>query len=284
MKNILCNELFIFDLDGVVYEGNRPLVNSIDTLCKLSASGKKVAFFSNNATRTPAEFAEKISLMGYKCSEEQVFTSAFVCGSALRSKDPEGARAFVIGENGLLTALKSNSFKIINCDYTFDEIIENGKITAEIVAVGLDREVSYKKFAAASQLIARGASFYASNTDASLPDVHGFLPGAGSLVSFMQTASGRAPNHVFGKPDPEGIFQILRKFGVQKENSVMVGDRLDTDIICGKNAGIHTALSLTGITSAADLIDSNPERLPDWILPDLSAIFNFDKSSGPLKK
>jgi len=274
MNHILDNELFIFDLDGVIYEGIKPLANSIESLCKLQELGKKIVFFTNNATQTPKNFALKVSSMGYKCQEDQVFTSAFVCGSALGSKYPKRSTAFVIGEGGFIDALSSNGFKVINEDYSFDQIIENKSITSSIVAVGLDRTVCYKKFAAASQLIARGAHFYASNTDATLPDIHGFLPGAGSLISFMRTASGKEPLHVFGKPDPEGIFQILERFGEEKNKTVMIGDRINTDIMCGKNAGVNTALALTGVITAAELIDYSPEKLPDWILPDLSAMFN----------
>lgn len=273
INKILDNELFIFDLDGVIYEGPRALPNSIESLCKLKTLGKKIAFFSNNATKTPKSFALKISTMGYECAENQIFTSALVCGNALSLKHPKGSKSFVIGETGLISALINGGFNVINDNYSFDQIIENKTIVADVVAVGLDKNVCYKKFAAAAQLIARGAHFYASNTDATLPDVHGFLPGAGSLVSFMMTATGRKPCHIFGKPDPEGIFQILERFNVTKDRAVMIGDRVDTDILCGKNAGIKTALALTGVMTAGSLIDTSPSLFPDWILPDLSEIF-----------
>lgn len=273
IKNILDNELFIFDLDGVVYEGTKSLPNSIESLCKLKKLGKKIVFFSNNATQTPKNFALKVSSMGYDCLEEQIFTSALVCGNALSSNYPKDSKAFVIGEIGLISALCNGGFKVINEEYSFDQIIENNTIVSDVVAVGLDRNVSYKKFAAASQLMARGAHFYASNTDATLPDTHGFLPGAGSLVSFMITATNKEPLAVFGKPDPEGIFQILKKFNIEKDKAVMIGDRVDTDILCGKNAGIKTALALTGVMTAGNLIDTPPSLFPDWVLPDLSAIF-----------
>ncbi|MEI6056404.1 MAG: HAD-IIA family hydrolase [Lentisphaerota bacterium] len=274
IKNILDHDLFIFDLDGVVYEGTRALINSIESLCKLHKMGKQIAFFTNNATQTPENFALKVSSMGYKCDKNQIFTSALVCGNALSLKYPKGSKAFVIGEMGLISALSNGGFTIINEDYSFDQIIENETIVSSVVAVGLDKNVSYKKFAAASQLIARGAHFYASNADATLPDVHGFLPGAGSLVSFMITATGKEPCHIFGKPDPEGIFQILKRFNITKDKAVMIGDRIDTDILCGKNAGIKTALALTGVMTAASLVDTPPSNFPDWVLPDLSAIFN----------
>jgi 4-nitrophenyl phosphatase len=274
MKAILGNELFIFDLDGVIYEGSQPLPHSIETLCSLQKLGKKIAFFTNNATQTPKNFAMKVSSMGFKCSEEQIFTSAFVCGKALGAKYARGSRAFVIGEEGFIVALENEGFKCINKDNKFEQIIEDEKTTSDIVAVGLDRTVSYLKFAAASQLIARGAHFYASNTDATLPDVHGFLPGAGSLVSFMRTATGKEPLAVFGKPDPEGIYQILKRFNTPKEKAVMIGDRYNTDIMCGKNAGINTALALTGVMTGELLKDIPVAKRPDWILSDLSNIIS----------
>lgn len=274
IKNILDHDLFILDLDGVVYEGTRALLNSIESLCRLHKMGKQIAFFTNNATQTPKNFAFKVSSMGYECGENQIFTSALVCGNSLSSNYPKDSKAFVIGENGLISALTNGGFKVINDDYSFDQIIEDKTIASAVVAVGLDKNVSYKKFAAATQLIARGAHFYASNADATLPDIHGFLPGAGSLVAFMRTATTKEPLAVFGKPDPEGIFQILKRFNITKDKAVMIGDRIDTDILCGKNAGIKTALALTGVMTAASLIDTPPSIFPDWILPDLSAIFN----------
>ncbi|HBM15216.1 MAG TPA: hypothetical protein DD381_02555 [Lentisphaeria bacterium] len=274
MNQILDNELFIFDLDGVIYEGSKPIANAIQSLCKLHELGKKIAFFTNNATQSPKTFALKVSAMGYKCSEEQIFTSASICGSALSLEYPKESKAFIIGENGLSASLSSNGFKVINDDFSFDEIIENKNIISSMVIVGLDRDVSYKKFAAATQLIARGAHFYASNTDATLPEVHGLLPGAGSLVSFMMTATGKEPLHVFGKPHPEGIYQILKKYITARNKAVMIGDRINTDIMSGKNANINTALALTGVMTAANLVDTPHEKFPDWILPDLSALFS----------
>lgn len=274
MKNILDNELFIFDLDGVVYEGTRALPNAIESLCKLRKLNKKIAFFTNNSTQTPKNFALKVTSMGYECTEEQIFTSALVCGNALSLKCPKGSRAFIIGETGLLEALSNAGFEIINTYYSFDQIIETPVIKCDVVAVGLDKDVCYKKFAAATQLIARGAHFYASNADATLPDVHGFLPGAGSLVSFMRTATTKEPLHIFGKPDPEGILQILKRFGIKSDKAVMIGDRIDTDVLCGKNAHTHTALVLSGVMTAESIKTIPTPKHPDWILTNLSTIFH----------
>ncbi len=272
-ENIFNNELFIFDLDGVIYEGTRALPKAIESLCKLQKMGKKIAFFTNNATLTPEKFASKVTSMGYDCSAEQIFTSALVCANALSLNFPKGSRAYVIGEAGLISALTSKGFDVINDAYSFDEIIANKQITCAIVAVGLDRNVTYKKFAVASQLIARGALFYASNADPTLPDIHGFLPGAGALVSFMKTASGKEPRHIFGKPDPEGIFQILKRFCIMKDKAVMIGDRIDTDILCGKNAGVKTALVLSGVMNSEAIKTIPNDKKPNWIFSDLSFIF-----------
>jgi 4-nitrophenyl phosphatase len=273
-KNILRdNELFIIDLDGVVYEGNISIVNAVDSISKLCSNGKKIAYFTNNATLTPESYRNKLARMGIIAEASQIYTSAMVCARSLRGIHKEGKTVFVVGEDGLFNALAGADFSILNDNHECDEIIKNKTIKADLVVVGLDRSITYKKLAAASLLISRRAKFYASNTDATLPDPSGFLPGAGSIVAFLTTASGSKPDKIFGKPYPEGIYQILKAFSCSPCRAVMVGDRLDTDILCGKNAKINTAIVLTGVTQKKDVQKLSKPHMPDYVLNDLSEIF-----------
>ncbi len=273
-KNILeDNELFIIDLDGVVYEGNIAIVNAVESINKLHSYGKEIAYFTNNATLTPESYKNKLEGMGILTEGSQIYTSAMVCARSLRNAYKKGGTVFVVGEDGLVNALTDVGFSTLNVKYEFDEIIKNKTIKADFVAAGLDRSINYKKLAAASLLISRGAKFYASNTDATLPDPSGFLPGAGSIVAFLATASGTNPEKIFGKPYPEGIQQILKAFSCHKNKAVIIGDRLDTDILCGKNAKINTAIVLTGVTQKKDVRNLSPEKMPDYVLNDLSDIF-----------
>lgn len=273
-KNIFKNnDLFIIDLDGVVYEGNIPITNAVESINKLCSYGKKIAYFTNNTTLTPESYRDKLNRMGITAEASQIFTSALVCARSLKNTYKGKKTLFVIGEDGLHNALEDAGFSILNNNYEFDEIIKNKTIKADLVVAGLDRKVTYKKFAAASLLILRGARFYASNTDTTLPDPSGLLPGAGSLVAFLTASSGKQPEKIFGKPYPEGILQILKAFSCSPNKAVMVGDRLETDILCGKNAKINTAIVLTGVTQKEDIHRIPSEKMPDYILNNLSEIF-----------
>ena len=274
VKNILKdNELFIIDLDGVVYEGDIPIKNAVESIKKLHLASKKIAYFTNNATLTPESYRNKLARMGITAEASQFYTSAVVCAHSLRSMHKGRGIVFIVGEDGLINALAEGGFTILNGKNEFDEIIKDKTIKADLVVAGLDRSVTYKKLAAASLLILRGADFYASNSDATLPDPSGFLPGAGSIVAFLTTASGRNPKRIFGKPYPEGIQQILKDFSCSPNKAVIVGDRLDTDVLCGKNAGINTAVVFTGVTQENDIRNLSSEKMSDYVLKDLSGIF-----------
>lgn len=273
-KNILKdNELFIIDLDGVVYEGDIPIKNAVESINKLHSANKKIAYFTNNATLTPESYRNKLARMEITAEASQIYTSAIVCAHSLRNMHNGGEIVFIVGEDGLINALVEVGFTVLNSKNEFDEIIKDKTIKTDLVVTGLDRSVTYQKLAAASLLILRGADFYASNSDATLPAPSGLLPGAGSIVAFLTTASGRNPKKIFGKPYPEGVQQILKDFSCPPNKAVIVGDRLDTDVLCGKNAGINTAVVLTGVTKEKDIRNLSSEKIGDYVLQDLSGIF-----------
>ena len=256
--------LIIFDLDGVIYRGNEPICSAVESIKRYYNLNKKIAFFTNNSTLTRDSFCDKIRAMNISCSPEQVYTSSVIAADSLMKLYKESSTAFVIGETGLITSLCNNNIKVLNDLYTNEEIISNGSIECEFVIVGLDTTLTYHKLAAATQLISRGADFYATNDDASLPSNFGLLPGAGAIVKFIEVTTGIKPISVFGKPSPEGIYQILNNFKISPENALMIGDRPETDILCGKKANIQTALVLTGVTTKSDIM-----AIPEYIQPDI---------------
>jgi len=265
-------DLYIFDMDGVIYSGSKIINGVKETLDFLQCEQKQIAFFTNNSTSTPLNFVKKMDGMGISVQENQIITSSTVSADYLRTKySKSNNKAFIVGEIGLEEILTNEGFTILNNKYSFDEIIAS-EIKADFVIAGLDRNFTYKKMAAATQLIARGAAFYATNNDPTLPDVNGLMPGAGSTLSAIITATGKKPEIIFGKPSPEGVYNILNHFKSDKKNTIMIGDRPDTDIICAKNAGINSALVLTGVISESETKDIKAEMMPDYIFKDTTAL------------
>lgn len=256
-------DLLIFDLDGVIYKGSHSIPYAVEAIDRFQSSGKDIAFFTNNSTLSKESYLNKLSSMGIYCNKEQIFTSSAIASESL-ADEFAGYYAYVFGEIGLINTLKSYGIRILNEVYSYEEILNNSNITCSLVVAGLDRYFSYNKLSSATQLINRGAEFYATNIDPTLPTEIGFLPGAGALIKSISTTVDKEPKNIFGKPSAAGINQILNKFGINKNRAIMFGDRLDTDILSAKNADIKSVLVLTGAMSKKDL-----EKIPNDLTPDL---------------
>jgi len=224
---------YIFDLDGVVYRGDTLINGALETISYLQKTGHRVIFLTNNATSTRCNVAKKLVGLGILCSENDVINSAY--GTAVYILNTYGKSViYPIGEQGLLDELLGQGHTIVD------------DTNAEIVVAGLDRKFTYEKLAKGLANITNGAIFIATNTDALLPTEDGFLPGAGSIVSSVATASGIEPV-VVGKPHKLIMDIVLWHLKIAAHECVMVGDRLDTDILGGVNAGMRTMLVLTGV-------------------------------------
>ncbi len=270
--NLSDMELFIFDMDGVVYRGSEPVEYAVESINNLNSLNKQIAFFTNNSTLTKKDYAIKLSKMNVSCTTEQIFTSSTISAKSLSQKSYSKATAFVVGEEGIIKALEENNIEVLNRKYDSEEILKNQDITCSFVIAGLDRKLTYYKLAAATQLIARGAVFYATNDDSTFPDKIGFLPGAGTIIKAISTASGSTPLEIFGKPSPAGIFQILKQTNINPSKAIMIGDRPETDILCAKNAGINSALVLTGVISKNKISSIPSQNMPDIILENLAEL------------
>jgi 4-nitrophenyl phosphatase len=251
----------IADMDGVLWRGEQALPGLGEFFAYLR--GRRIPFVlaTNNSARSQAEYAEKLGRLGVPgVAETEIVTSRMVLVAQLKARLPAGRAVYVIGSPGLAAAVEAAGF------------IRTEK-TAEAVVVGIDRAFSYDKLAAATRLLAAGAAFLATNADTTLPEGDGLLPGTGSLLAAISAASGRFPE-VMGKPSPPMFAHALARLGTAPERTLMLGDRLDTDIEGARRAGLAAALVRSGFStrqdaersgfSAGAIIADLPELLAAW--------------------
>jgi 4-nitrophenyl phosphatase len=251
---------WLIDMDGVLYRGDEPLPGAAALVAALQAAGHPFLFLTNNAMRTPAQYVSKLAGMGIQVEERHVFTSSLATAAYLRRHYPPPRRLLVVGGEGIRRAVDEAGYARVT---RAEE--------AELVVVGLDQAVCYNQLAEAALAIAAGRPFIATNPDRTVPSERGNLPGAGALLAFLEAATGCQPL-VIGKPEP-GIFEAaLQHLGVSPAETVMVGDRLETDILGGHRAGLRTLCVLTGISTRTEAEAFDPR--PDWIVPDLRALLD----------
>jgi len=252
---------FIFDLDGCIYRGDRPVEGAVDVIDTLRAKEKKVLFLTNNSTKTPREYTNKLRRMGIEASTQEIMTSSLATAIYMRRLERGGC--YVIGEEALESALSGEGFTLLD---------EAEAKRARYLVCGLDFGLTYEKLVAACFAIQGGAKFIATNADPSLPVEGGFMPGAGAIISAIVEATGVKPI-VVGKPSKKIMDIALKRLGVSREEAAIIGDCLYTDLAAGKRAGIYTILVLTGATSKDDLMESRQQ--PDLILESVADLLKF---------
>jgi NagD protein len=228
----------ILDMDGVIYRGNQLIPGAREYVEKLQDGGHPFLFLTNNSQRTPLDFQRKLERMGLNVPTEHYFTSAMATAAFLHSQKPDGS-AFVIGEAGLTHALYEVGYSITEID-------------PDYVVLGDTPSYDYAKMLKAVRLILAGARFVATNPDVSGPEEEGVHPACGALAAPIEQVTGRQAYYV-GKPNPLMMREALRRLDAHSESAVMIGDRMDTDILAGLGTGMHTILVLTGVTTRADL-------------------------------
>ncbi len=234
-----CNDAFIVDVDGVVWRDGEPIRRNVEALAHLLQGGAKVVFLTNNSSRSRRMYSEKLSeLLGVPVGADQVVNSGYSAAAWLSRRGRH--RVLVVGEEGLVEELLLAGLEIVGPG-------DWPKATA--VAVGLDRELSYTRLAAAHKAILNGALFVATNSDASYPVPGGTEPGAGAIVSALATSTGRKPDFDAGKPS-RWILSLALEAAGNPRNPVVIGDRVETDIVMALEAGMEALLVLTGVTRA----------------------------------
>ncbi|WP_078429985.1 TIGR01457 family HAD-type hydrolase [Alkalihalobacterium alkalinitrilicum] len=244
---------FLIDLDGTVYKGKERIEEAVDWINEIHHSGVPYLFVTNNSSKTPAQVSETLNQMGIPCTQDHVFTTSQATANYIADKN-ENAKVFMTGEIGLESALKAKGLQIVEED-------------AEVVVMGIDRHITYEKFAKACLFVRNGAMFVSTNGDKAIPTERGLMPGNGSLTSVVSVSTGVTPTFI-GKPESIIIEQALQQLGTRKEETLMVGDNYDTDIMAGIRAGIDTLIVHTGVTSKEDL--QQVEHQPTYSLSSLT--------------
>ncbi len=246
----------ILDMDGVLWKGTQPIGNLPAIFSKFDQLELKVILATNNSTGTPEIFQEKLKKFGVHVEADQIVNSSMAAAYVLSKKFPQGGPVYVVGEIGVTNALKEYGF------FPSEESVI-------AVVVGMDWHFTYHSLAKAALLIRNGATYIATNHDATYPTPEGLMPGAGAVNALVTSASGVQP--VFaGKPHATMMNMILERLKLSPQEILVVGDRLDTDIASGQNASCHTALVLSGVSTREEAEMWNPT--PELIVPDLSAL------------
>jgi NagD protein len=242
-------ECWLTDMDGVLVHENDALPGAAALIQQWRDTGTPFLVLTNNSIFTPRDLAARLRASGLEVPEESIWTSALATAAFCSSQMPGGS-AFVIGEAGITTALHEVGFILTETD-------------PDYVVVGETRNYSFEAITKAIRLIGNGARFIVTNPDATGPSADGPLPATGAIAALITKATGREP-YVVGKPNPMMFRSAMNKIGAHSENTGMIGDRMDTDIVAGIEAGLHTILVLTGISDQRE-IERYPFR-PDEII------------------
>jgi 4-nitrophenyl phosphatase len=251
----------ILDMDGVLWHGERAVPGLAEFFDQLKKNQVRFILATNNATKTQQQYTEKLARFGVEVSIEQILTSSEATAGYLRQTHPDWESAFVVGEIGLHQAMKNQAFTILSED--IEDVVS---ARADVVVVGMSRHVCYRHLAIANYLINHGAAFVGTNPDITFPHEIGSMPGAGSILAFLQTSSGITPE-IIGKPNGIMFEEAVRRLEGTANNTVMVGDRLNTDIAGARSVGLRSVLLLSGIATREELMNS--EIQPDWVFENL---------------
>ena len=251
------------DMDGVLWTDKKEIGNLHEVFESIRESGLIPLFGTNNASKTPQEYCEKLARFGVSVKPEQFFTSGIAAVYQLRKDFPQGAKVYVFGMPSLKKMLSDNGIEIVE---------EN----ADAVVVSIDWHITYEKIARSMiEICEHGAKFYATNTDSTFVTENGWRPGGGTMVSCVQTCTGVKP-FVIGKPNTVMIEMACSAYGLQRDEIMAVGDRFETDILGGMNFGAKTALVLSGYETPETV--RSLERKPDLVCADLAEVISIMRS------
>lgn len=253
----------LLDMDGVVYIGETPIPGVQDFVDYLESTDRKWICVTNNATRTPEMFVEKLDRMQIRATTDNVLGSAAATAHWMAQKFPDRGKVIMVGQEGLRTALLENGF---------EETTDPDE--AQFAVVGMHFELTFEDLARTALAIRKGAFFVGTNPDPSFPSERGLLPGAGSIIKLIQTTTEVDPV-IIGKPNA-GMFELaMSRLGTKPEETLMVGDRYDTDIEGAIELGMPTVGVLSGVTTREGY--EAQAKPPDLILDDIQALHQFFK-------
>lgn len=255
---------YVFDLDGVLFRGDDVVADAPAALARLRARRPvpHIFFLTNNSWQPRADYAAKLTRLGMPAGEDEVVTSSSATATYLRNLGAAGRTALVVGGSGIRDELARAGLTVV----TPDPLAPPQNTRADYVVAGIDRQFTYDTLWRAQQAIIHGALFVATNRDTTFPLEGGyFQPGGGAIIAAIVACTDTEPV-VIGKPETHGLQAILNAAGVAAHEAVMVGDRLDTDVLCANRLGVPSVLVLTGVTSLTQAEQASPEQRPGQII------------------
>lgn len=250
-------DALLLDLDGTVMHGGRPIPGAADGVREARRAGLRIAFATNNASRTPEQTVSHLATVDVEASPGEIVSSPQIAARLLADQVETGSAVLVVGAEGLASEIRAVGLRPV--DHDSDEVVA--------VVQGWSPVLDWPLLAEGAYALGRGAVWVATNVDATLPTERGMAPGNGAMVASLRHATGREPQ-VAGKPEPAMFTGAAARLGVRRP--LVVGDRLDTDIEGANRAGIDSLLVLTGVDDTVAAFHADPVRRPTWILPDLA--------------
>jgi len=265
-------EGFIFDLDGTLYLGEQALPHAVETIRAIRGQGKQALFVSNKPLEPRQSYAAKLTRLGIPARPEEVITSGYVLGYHLALNYPNLAY-YVVGEENLKAEMREFGLKVLEEYWEQDEKEVIQPEGVEAVVVAFDRTLDYRKLNTAYQALVRGARFFATNPDKTCPMPGGGIPDAGATLAALEHLTGRKVELLAGKPSRLMMEVAMEHLGLPAERCLMTGDRLETDVRMGKEAGMYAAVVLTGASTREQAEQAVPA--PDLILENLGELLGL---------
>jgi 4-nitrophenyl phosphatase len=262
----------ILDMDGVLWHGETAMPGLVEMFDTMRRLGINHVLATNNASKTVEQYTAKLARFGVTIEPERILTSSLATAGYLRRRYPMETPVYIVGDAGLRQAMADYGFQSVQ----LQELPEVGD-SVEVVVVGLTRHLTYGDLAAATLFIRRGAAFIGANPDRTYPSEYGELPGAGAILAFLEASTGRTPT-VIGKPGTIMFDRALEQLNGRAAETAMVGDRIETDIVGARAAGLRTILLLSGVTTPQLLATSDVQ--PDVVLQDIAALAAYLEASA----
>ncbi|KAI8146307.1 HAD-like domain-containing protein [Fennellomyces sp. T-0311] len=265
---------FLFDCDGVLWEGTKLIPGVDKAMEELRKRGKKVYFVTNNSTKSRTSFLKKFQGFNMQAELHEIFSSAFATAAYLKQvlHFPADKKVYIIGMTGIQEELNAEGIRTCGGDEDVDAVFGDEPIPDDpevgAVVIGLDLKVNYTKYAKAFTYLKRnpGCHFILTNGDTTFPTHGNLVPGAGSIAAPIMKALNREPDAILGKPAQNMLEAIFAEYNLQPCKTVMIGDRLDTDIDFGNQGGIETLCVLTGVTSKDEMLSPNNKIKPTFYI------------------
>lgn len=259
-ETLLQKKLYIFDMDGTIYLGNRVFPFAVDFINRLRVNGRRILFFTNNASHTSDFYYAKLERLGFSPREGEIMTAGDVTAEFLL-RHRNGKKVYLVGTEELAENYRARGIELAS---------ESDK-NCDIVVTSFDTGLTYEKMNTACRFVREGAEYLSTHPDFNCPTEDGFIPDSGAIAAFVTASTGVMP-HYLGKPYRETVEMIMETSGLKASELCVFGDRLYTDIALGKRHGVTSVLVLTGETTREDVENVEEADRPDYVFPSLAEV------------